>query len=492
MVSLVGILHHELWLDESHHYLLARDSVSFMNLVQNTRYEGHPILWNILLYGITRFSSNPFWMQLLHILLSTSVVFIFLRKAPFSWLLKTLFIFGYFMIFEYNLISRNYILGVLFLFLACSIFEKRKEKFILLSLYLALAANTHLIFTVVALALFLTILFENWQQQELFKKTYCMGYGIFFIGIVLAIIQIIPPGDTLFFDRIQEIPLNEKFTKGFISLFKGLATIPDFTTIHFWNTNLLVNLSKPISAAMGLLVYFVPILLFFKNRKTLFFVYSALLGVQIFFFVTQMSATRYDGMNYIIIIMALWIEQFYTSETYKLKDILQSLQLTLVKKPIIYGLLLLQLFGGVYAYSMDFKHPFCEAKATVDYLKAKKIKPENVISVTCDGTLISPFLGQKVFFLSYGDYQSYCHWNAIPKTPFSQKHIIEIMTNYMKTHDYAVYVSTYSLLDNPELNVWIAVTTEIKIRFMKQFNHSIVRNADYYIFEVAKINPTKQ
>lgn len=29
VISLIGIQHHELWLDESHHWLLARDSGSF-------------------------------------------------------------------------------------------------------------------------------------------------------------------------------------------------------------------------------------------------------------------------------------------------------------------------------------------------------------------------------------------------------------------------------------------------------------------------------
>ena len=273
VVSLVGILHHELWLDEAHHYLLARDSNSFLELIQNTRYEGHPILWNSLLYGLTRFSTDPFWMQFLHILISTSVVFLFLRKAPFNWVFKTLFIFGYFMLFEYNVISRNYILGVLFLFLACSVFEKRKEKLVPLTVYLALATNIHLMFAVIAFALFLTLLFENHLNKELFKRVYTIGYLVFGIGLVLTIIQIIPPDDTRFFDRIDHMSLGEKFTKGFISLFKATATIPDFTTIHFWNSNLLVNLSKPISAVLGLLAYCIPLLLFYKNRKVLFFVY---------------------------------------------------------------------------------------------------------------------------------------------------------------------------------------------------------------------------
>lgn len=487
IVSFVGILHHELWLDEAHHYLLARDSNSFIELIQNTRYEGHPILWNTLLYGITRFSLNPFWMQFLHILISTSVVFLFLRKAPFNWIFKTLFIFGYFMIFEYNLISRNYILGVLFLFLACSVFEKRNENFLLLTLYLALATNIHLMFSVIAFAFFLTLLLENYLNREIFKRVYCIGYLIFGIGLLLTIIQIIPPDDTRFFDRIDSMTLGEKFIKGFISLFKAMVTIPDFTTIHFWNSNFLVNLSKPISAALGLLAYCIPLLLFYKNRKTLFFVYIGLIGVQVFFFVTQMSATRYDGMNYFIIIIGLWMERFYPSEDYKFGDYLYSWKLNLLKKPIVYSILIIQLFSGLYSYGMDYKYPFTSSKKAIDYLKENKLNGNEIITITCDGTAISPYLEKKVYFLCDGSYQSYCHWNFDCALNISDKNISDMLTSYIMTKDYGIYVSNYPITKNITENTWETINENVKIRFLKKYDQNIVRNSYYYIYEVAKV-----
>lgn len=99
IVSLIGVLHHELWLDEAHHWLLARDSHSIADLAQNIRREGHPILWSLMLYGVSCLTSNLVAMQLLHIIVSTVTVFVFLKNAPFSWLFKAIFIFGYFMVF---------------------------------------------------------------------------------------------------------------------------------------------------------------------------------------------------------------------------------------------------------------------------------------------------------------------------------------------------------------------------------------------------------
>ena len=388
------------------------------------------------------------------------------------------------MIFEYNLISRNYILGVLFLFLACTIYKNRKEKFILLCIYLAIASNTHLIFAVVSFALFLTLLFERFYEKDFINKlAFRIGIWIFVLGILLSVLQILPPNDTQFFNRVDQIPFFEKFIKGFISLFKGLIPIPDFTSIHFWNSNLLVNLSKPISAIFGLLIYFLPVVLFYKNKKVLFFTYVALVGTQVFFYLTQLSSTRYDGMNYIIIIIALWIENYH--------GIIVT-QFTFLKKPIIAIILLIQLFSGVYAYSMDLKYPFCVAKETVEYLKLKKINTNNVISITCDGTLISPFLEKKVYFLCDGSLQSYCHWDFDCATNISRQTIFDLISTYMTSHNYAVYVSDFPITNNFQSNKWVKIDDKTKVRFLKKFDNSIVRKADYYIFEVSKITTDAQ
>ena len=60
---------HGMWLDELQPWCVARDSSSLMDLYHNTRFEGHPPLWYVLLFVITRFSDNPVLMQVLHVCL---------------------------------------------------------------------------------------------------------------------------------------------------------------------------------------------------------------------------------------------------------------------------------------------------------------------------------------------------------------------------------------------------------------------------------------
>jgi len=488
VASLIGILHHELWLDEAHHWLLARDSSSINELVQNTRIEGHPILWNLILYGITRFTSAPFWMQLLHIFISTTTIFIFLKKAPFDWIFKSLFIFGYFIIFEYNLISRNYNLGVLFLFLACTVFKNRKTEFSLLCLYLAIASYTHLMFSVIAFALFLTLLTEQIQDKQFFASEFIKGYFIYGFGLFFIIIQIHANQSDWLLEPINKLPIKERLIDGFGAFFKGIITIPDFKTLHFWNTNLVVNWNRSLAGILALLTYLLPLLLFFKNKKTLYFVYIGLIGTQIFFFITQRTATRFHGMTFILIIIGLWIDNYYESDNNRLKGVLDSFKMTLLRRPIILSILLIHFSSGIYAYTMDYIYPFSSAKATISYLKNIDNNNKNIITVTCDGTILSAYLQKKIYFLCDQSLQSYCHWDSSCFGNISQSNIIVMLTDYMDSHkDKTVfYVSYYSLTNTTKTGNWIDLNEKIKVRLLKKFNQNITEKSNYFVFEVTK------
>ncbi|MGZ3900191.1 MAG: hypothetical protein ACXVNQ_07440, partial [Bacteroidia bacterium] len=88
VTGLIGILNHEVWLDEAHHFLIAKDSVSLSDLIYNTRYEGHPILWSLLVYIITRFTDDILYMQLMNCLIMTMVCFLFLKHSRFNMVLN--------------------------------------------------------------------------------------------------------------------------------------------------------------------------------------------------------------------------------------------------------------------------------------------------------------------------------------------------------------------------------------------------------------------
>ncbi|MBL0052158.1 MAG: hypothetical protein IPP29_11940 [Bacteroidetes bacterium] len=124
VLGLIGIWHHEIWLDEAHHFLLGRDSTSFFDLFYNARYEGHPLLWNALLFILTFFTMNIFAMQLLHLLIASANIFLILWYAPFPKHQKLLLTFSYFIFYEYSIVSRNYAVSLFFLLITVILYCK--------------------------------------------------------------------------------------------------------------------------------------------------------------------------------------------------------------------------------------------------------------------------------------------------------------------------------------------------------------------------------
>lgn len=477
-ISLVGIINHEIWLDEAHHWLLARDSFSIKELIINTRYEGHPILWNLLLYLISRFTYNVFWMQLLHILISSTVVFIFLKYSPFKLIFKILFIFGYFILFEYNLLSRNYMLGVLFIFLACSI--PKSKKFILYTFFLALAANVHAIFLIIVSSIMFIEAIELLEKKKFaFNLKYSTGWSIITFGLILSIYQIIPPSDTVFFNRISEIPITKKFTHGIMSLFNGLITLPDFRTIYFWNTNLLINLNKPIAFLFTILTYTLPLILFYRNKILIFYSYFGIIAANAFFYVTQMSSARYEGMLYILIIVGLWLDYRYPHKANKLNSTISIQLLEKIKTISIYSILVFQLLGGIGSYIIDLTHPFSDSKNIVNYLTKNNLQNEEIITLSCEGTTISAYLQKKIYFLCANKHESYCRWGIECNLKNVFNHKTEKLSSFIfkNKNRKTIYIST-SLLEPTNINL------SFKYKLLEKFESDIFKTKNYYIYEI--------
>jgi len=102
------MFHHELWGDEIHSWNIAKASGSFFELISNTRYEGHPPVWYIILWTISKFTHDAFAIQVVHLIIAWLVVSVILFYSPFPFIIRILIPFGYFFLFEYSVLSRNY------------------------------------------------------------------------------------------------------------------------------------------------------------------------------------------------------------------------------------------------------------------------------------------------------------------------------------------------------------------------------------------------
>jgi hypothetical protein len=151
------VAHHEMWRDEMQAWLLARDSPSPLGLLHAMRYEGHPPLWHLLLWPLAHLSTNPVWMQVLHVAIAGTTAFLVFRFSPFSWPIRILLLSGYFFSYEWAVLARNYGLVAMFAFGFCVLYARRWQSLPRLGAVLGFMSLSHVSGLLIALALGFTL-----------------------------------------------------------------------------------------------------------------------------------------------------------------------------------------------------------------------------------------------------------------------------------------------------------------------------------------------
>ena len=375
--ALINILYHEMWRDEIQTWMLAKASSSLPELFENSQFERHPRMWYFCIFLLTRIFDNAIAMQLFHLFIATTTIFIFLLFSPFSKLEKTLFTFGYFPLFEYAAISRDYSLGILFIFLFAALYPKRKQNYLLLSLVLFFMAQTTawaMLFSICFAIILLVepIIEKSYEFKSAAKKrTIIAASFIFLFGIYVSLMQM----------RSPDVGLNNIYNFSFDPYLAGLVleTVwKSFVPIHnftyeFWNSNFIGSGMLRLFFSFAILL--ITGVLFYRKRLVFLFYLFGTVGV--FAIMYQYHAfmyLRYSGHLFIVFIVSLWLEKYFEGTLTK-NPLLQKLTTFAgkIKTPFVISLLAVQLFAGISAALFDWKRPFTAAPKVAKYIQEKKL-----------------------------------------------------------------------------------------------------------------------
>ena len=246
-------------------------------------------------------------MQAFHLIIICTTVFIFLRYAPFDIITKLLIISGYFFLFEYNLISRNYALGILFLFASCKLLAQENKNLLPVGVLLILMCNTHLFFVFPAFGIFLCILYHKLKQRN-FSTQFFVFVLFFVVAISSVIIQIKIPSDNTYFHP-EQVKLNSirNISSAFYGLAKGFLPIPVATNGNFWGYFFFDKLPSFVKVFLAFVLLIYPFLLLRKSKSALLFYGCSIFLLLLFLFISQTWAARYFGMFFIYFITAAWL-----------------------------------------------------------------------------------------------------------------------------------------------------------------------------------------
>jgi hypothetical protein len=134
---------HEFWRDEVRALSLARAADSPLDLYTLVQYDGHPLLWHLVLFLGTSIVDTPLVLPIASIIIAFAAVAVFMWSSPFPLWFRCAFIFGALPVFEYSVMARNYGISMLLLFLAAILYRTRSTHPFRLAFVLALLANTN-------------------------------------------------------------------------------------------------------------------------------------------------------------------------------------------------------------------------------------------------------------------------------------------------------------------------------------------------------------
>jgi hypothetical protein len=128
IVAGIGMFNHEMWRDEFEIFMRVRDAQNFLTLFSDKF--PIPDLYFSLLYLTIKIWPYPVAFQLFHLLIISGTVFMFNKFSPFTYMQKIFFSFSYFVLFEYGIISRDYSMLLLLLFVSVYLITREKQNII--------------------------------------------------------------------------------------------------------------------------------------------------------------------------------------------------------------------------------------------------------------------------------------------------------------------------------------------------------------------------
>ena len=192
--SLIITILHESWCDEAQAWLIARD-LDVIGIIRQMKYEGHSCLWHMILMPFAKLGFPFATAKYISWGFCTVAAWMILMKAPFSKLLKALFLFNPAMIYLIPAITRCYCL-IPFLVSILSILYKEKEEHpYKYAVALAFLVNVHVVMIPMAALLVLTFWGEKLilKRKELEKEEKIrlwLSLGFVALGALIMFLQI--------------------------------------------------------------------------------------------------------------------------------------------------------------------------------------------------------------------------------------------------------------------------------------------------------------
>jgi len=445
------ILHHAMWRDEMLPWLFARDSATIPDLFKNMRYETHPRLWYLILFGITRITSNPAAMQAANFLIIGLAIALFVRFCPLPFYLKALTVFGYFFVYEWGTLSRNYALGVLLCFAFCTLFPKRGKGYLGLAaiLFLATQANHYAALQVAALGGLL--IFEAWTKPELRSRIRthrwdaALSVFLVFGGVLLAFWIGIPQPDAGIHIFDLGLGLGVKITHSFIAFWAGFVPLSEPSLLNSWVMGMLGHTllgAAELRVILGMILFPLTVVFFWRSHPIM---WTYLGGASLLLLLASVkfnNYARHTGHFFLWFLICLWLAHYFPESSGSPKT--RPFKLSLSQKLFLCPLLLIHIFDSVFLSIAGYYYPFSCSKAVALYLEQNHLKGLPIVGYPDYIAMpVAGYAGVRIYYPDTRRWGSFVIENDKRQTDWTEDEIMKSVSEFAAqgNHDFLLLLN---------------------------------------------------
>jgi hypothetical protein len=404
VLTLPRMLLHELWRDEAWQWLVVIESHGLRDLFAGLAGgSGVGYLFPLICYLAAQVSSSPRVYQLVHLAVASGAVFVFARWAPFGRRERVLFVFGYFLSYEYAVISRSYAMGVLLLWLTCAAVVGRWRP-VAVGAMLALLVQTTAYSFLLGIAIASAWLIECWLQRRATNPapwTDAATVGALTLaGLCAAVFQIVPASSSA--AAVPAWRFGWDLTdvlKTVSTTWRAFVPLPQLQ-LNFWNTNVLQPW-PPLRALGGFLALFVGLAVVWRRRLPLAVFGLGAAALLAFGYVLYPGSIRHHGHLWLLFVAALWLGggQAMLGDRRSWRS------------RVLLVLLIVQVAAAAFASWMDLRHPFSNGKATAAFIRNTGLDRYPLLGHReMPATPVALFLGRPLYSPSRKIFVSHPDW----------------------------------------------------------------------------------
>jgi|GEM_PF-2590846 len=483
LIAVCILWRHEMWRDELQAWTIVTHSQDIASIFHNIRYEGHPILWFLLLWPASLFTHNPIAIQLINLCLASLTAYLVVYRSPFSLIEKICILGSYFIFYEYAMISRNYMIGVTIMVAIAALWKDYKANLPAICILLILLFQTNAFMLAIASAIYGILILQLYEEKQLFKIRTLAYLVLVLSGPLLFVIVTQSPPDNSYSASWNVVP-NWNLMKIIMgNVYKGLIPIPSFHR-GFWGTNISQN--QQLNSYLGALLCLLVMYAYRKQTYSLIFLAISFGIIYVFMYTKFVGHLRHHGHFTLALLFAGWISR------YKLRN--------KFAEAVFLVIFIVQLVPGGFAYLTDLRYPFSNAKYVAKYIKANYGEDIQIAGAYNDlSSNVAGYLEKDIHFLNDGRFSSYVVWRTkywnyklfrLNEDTLMHKYVQKInvgkpnllVMNYRNGEDYAK-----NAIKEGESKVVRIKDENYKVSCIKTFQGAIVMDEDYLLYTMCKV-----